>query len=147
MILTTKARYATIAIVDMLESSLGNSLAIPTSLSSISARQNISLSFLEQIFCTLKKAGIVNSVKGPNGGYVLIKEPSKLNIADIIAAVNEPIKMTRCAGKSGCVSKKTRCKTHHVWQGLEKNIYNYLKSISLADVCKDSELIKTSSFA
>ena len=137
MILTTKARYATIAVIDILESGLENNFQSPVSLSIISARQNISLSFLEQIFSSLKKAQIVKSIKGPGGGYILAKNPKDLNIADIIVAVDEPIKMTRCAGKNGCVSKTTKCKTHQIWHGLEQNIYNYLQSISLSTILKN----------
>lgn len=134
MLLTTKARYATIAIIDMVK--LDSSA--PVSLASISARQNLSLSFLEQIFSKLKKAGIVHAMKGPGGGYVLSKLPEQLNIADIIIAMEEPIKMTRCKDKKGCVSKSTKCITHDLWSGLEKNIYNYLSSISLADIHKNN---------
>ena len=127
MILTNKAKYATIAVIDMLE----NGLEKPISLSSIANRQNISISFLEQIFSALKKSTIVKSVRGVGGGYILAKNPQDINIADIIFAVDEPIKMTRCNGKSGCITNKTRCKTHHLWQGLEQNIHNYLSSISI----------------
>lgn len=141
MILTTRARYATVAIVDMFESGCEK----PISLSVISKRQNISLSFLEQIFATLRKAGIVRSIKGSGGGYVLARKPQELNIADIITAIDEPIKMTRCGGKTGCTAKKTRCRTHHLWDGLEKSIYNYLKSISLNDVCKQTKFVQNSS--
>jgi Rrf2 family iron-sulfur cluster assembly transcriptional regulator len=127
VILTNKAKYATVAVIDMLES--GHDKPVPLSL--IAGRQNISLSFLEQIFAALKKAGIVKSIRGANGGYVLAKKLSAINLADVVAAVDEPIKMTRCGSKDGCVNKKSQCKTHHIWQGLEQNIHNYLKSISL----------------
>ncbi len=136
MILTNKAKYATIAVIDMSEVALQK----PVALSIIAARQNISLSFLEQIFSALKKAKIVKSVRGAGGGYLLVKKPQDINIADIIFAIDEPIKMTRCAGKSGCVAKKTRCKTHDLWQGLEQNICNYLSSISIANINDNSQL-------
>lgn len=132
MILTNKAKYATIAVIDMLENGLQN----PTPLSLIAQRQNISLSFLEQIFSSLKKAKIVKSIRGSGGGYLLAKKPQDINIADVIFAIDEPIKMTRCTGSSGCVAKKTRCKTHDLWQGLEQNIYNYLSSISISNINK-----------
>jgi len=137
MILTKKSKYATIAVIDMLVSGPQK----PISLSVIAARQNISLSFLEQIFSALKKANIVKSVRGAGGGYLLVKEPQNINIADIIFAIDEPIKMTRCSGKGGgCVSKKTRCKTHDLWQGLEQNIHNYLRSIYITNINQSSQL-------
>ena len=136
MILTNKAKYATIAVIDMLEAGLQK----PVSLSLIAARQNISLSFLEQIFAALKKAQIVKSVRGAGGGYLLAKKPQDIHIADIIFAIDEPVKMTRCKGKTGCVAKKTRCKTHDLWQGLEQNIYNYLSAISISNINDNPQL-------
>lgn len=130
MILTNKAKYATIAVIDMLEMGCSQ----PISLSVIASRQNISLSFLEQIFSVLKKVEIVKSVRGAGGGYILAKKPEEIKIADIVLAIKEPIKMTRCFGDKGCIKKKTKCKTHDLWQGLEHNIYNYLSSVSVADV-------------
>lgn len=112
----------------------------PVALSVIAARQNISLSFLEQIFSALKKAKIVKSVRGSGGGYLLARKPQDINIAEIIFAIDEPIKMTRCKGESGCVTKKTRCKTHDLWQGLEQNIYNYLSAISIANINDNFQL-------
>jgi Rrf2 family iron-sulfur cluster assembly transcriptional regulator len=136
MILTTKGRYAVMAIIDIADN--GNNC--PTPLSAISQRQNISLSYLEQIFTRLKKSGIVKSVKGPGGGYVLDKDSKEITIADIIAATGESIKMTRCSNKTnGCISaNKTKCKTHDLWHGLEQRIFDYLKSISLFDVCNSN---------
>ncbi|MFT6105796.1 MAG: Rrf2 family iron-sulfur cluster assembly transcriptional regulator [Rickettsiales bacterium] len=134
MLLTNKAKYATIAVIDMLE----NGCEKPVSLSLIASRQNISLSFLEQIFSSLKKAQIVKSIRGASGGYILAQDPHTINVADIILAIDEPIKMTRCSGEDGCVTKNTRCTTHHLWQGLEKNIYNYLSSIFITDIGQES---------
>lgn len=134
MILTTKGRYAVMAMIDMAECKG----ARPISLSEISKRQNISLSYLEQIFSRLKKFGIVRSIKGPGGGYILGSNDTEITIAQIISATGEQIKMTRCSKNSGCSSKKTRCKTHHLWYGLEQNIYAYLNSISLSDVCSEN---------
>lgn len=131
MILTTRGRYAVMAVVDMVESGCDK----PTSLSSISKRQQISLSYLEQIFSNLRKAGIVKSVKGPGGGYVLGKSKTEIKISNIIKAIGEPIKMTRCGNDSGGCMAKTRCKTHDLWHGLEKTIYLYFESISLDDMC------------
>lgn len=138
MILTTKARYAVMAIIEIADNSSDKN-AKPTALSEISKSQNISLSYLEQIFSLLKKASIVKSIKGPGGGYILERNRQDITIAEIIKAIGEPIKMTNCSTKQkNCTStkKSTRCKTHHLWQGLEKNIFSYFNSISLEDVCR-----------
>lgn len=134
MLLTTKGRYAVMAMIDIAE----NGLHQPISLSVISERQNISLSYLEQIFTRLKKSDIVKSIKGPGGGYVLNKASDTITISEIMAATGEKIKMTRCSQKSSCTSEKLRCKTHNLWYGLEQNIFDYLSSISLQDVCKNN---------
>ncbi len=134
MILTTKGRYAAMAVIEIADSANGE----PLSLLAISQRQQISLSYLEQIFAKLKKAGIVKSVKGPGGGYFLGKTREEITVAEIIKAIGEPIKMTRCTKvQKSCVGKASaKCKTHHLWQGLENKIYEYLNSISLGDICK-----------
>ncbi len=133
MILTTKARYAVMAVIDIAENNSGQ----PTSLITISERQKISLGYLEQIFSRLRKAGLVESVKGPGGGYILAKSSKSITIDEVIKAMNEPIKMTRCGNvKKSCISSNAKCKTHHLWNGLENKIYEYLNSISLADICK-----------
>jgi Rrf2 family transcriptional regulator, iron-sulfur cluster assembly transcription factor len=136
MILTTKGRYATMAVVDMIES--GNNL--PVSLLSISKRQKISLSYLEQIFSRLRKAGIVESVKGPGGGYIINSEKN-ITVADIIKATGEQVKMTRCGSKKSCITikdncKTSKCKTHNLWKGLENTINSYFGSISLQDIAE-----------
>ena len=143
MILTTKGRYAVIAIIDLLEETNIEADPKPVSLLSISQRQNISLSYLEQIFSNLRKAGIVRSIKGPGGGYVLKKSPQETTISEVIAATGEKIRMTNCGDrKEGCVMARgrarSRCRTHDLWHGLEQNIYNYLSSISLRDFCRKS---------
>ena len=130
MILTTKARYAVMAVIEISSQKTDK----PLSLNEIAKSQNISLSYLEQIFTHLKKNGIVKSIKGPGGGYILSKDKSEINISDIIKAIEEPIKMTRCSlEKQGCIAtnNKPKCKTHHLWHGLENRIYDYLNSISL----------------
>lgn len=128
MILTTKARYAVMAVIEI----ASNKTEAPTSLVTISQSQDISLSYLEQIFARLRKAEIVESVKGAKGGYILGKKHGEITVAQIIKAIGEPIKMTRCATKNkGCMKSATKCKTHHLWQGLENKIYEYLDSISL----------------
>jgi Rrf2 family transcriptional regulator, iron-sulfur cluster assembly transcription factor len=138
MILTTKARYGVMAIIDIAEN-MNNDAQKPISLLKISKNQNISLSYLEQIFSNLKNSGIVNSIKGPGGGYILTKKKNEITIADIIKAIGEPIKMTNCTKlEKNCTNpnKKSKCKTHHLWMGLENNIYEYLNSISLDKICK-----------
>ncbi len=133
MILSTKARYAVMAMIDIADSDSDQ----PISLVTISERQKISLSYLEQIFSRLKKSGIVESVKGPGGGYILKRNRKEITIDEIIKATGEPIKMTRCSNvKKSCISTNTKCKTHHLWNGLENKIYEYLNSISLEDICK-----------
>ncbi len=106
----------------------------PISLQTISEKQKISLSYLEQIFACLKKDGIVASVKGPGGGYVLGKKREEITVADIIKAIGEHVKMTRCSTKEGCVKVSSKCKTHHLWRGLENKIYEYLDSVSLSSL-------------
>ena len=133
MILTTKARYAVMAAIEV----AAHDEKKPISLLKISDRQEISLSYLEQIFASLRKAQVVTSVRGPGGGYVLTKKRSQITIAEIIKAIGEPIKMTRCgSGQKNCNNSKAKCKTHHLWSGLEGQIYEYLNSISLEDICK-----------
>jgi len=131
MILTTKCRYAVIAVIEIANDKSNS----PVSLLTISQKQEISLSYLEQIFTRLKKAGIVKSVKGPGGGYILGKDCREITIAEIIKAVGEPMKMTRCSAKQkSCLTSSSKCKTHHLWHGLENKIYEYFNSISLGDV-------------
>lgn len=132
MMLTTKGRYAVMAILQVAPTT-GNK---PVRLLEISESQNISLHYLEQIFLKLKKAGIVRSVRGPGGGYILNGELDKIKIASIIDAVEENIEMTRCSlkMKDGCMPDKTVCKSHHLWKGLGDHIRNYFDSISVADV-------------
>jgi Rrf2 family iron-sulfur cluster assembly transcriptional regulator len=131
MNLTTKARYAVMAMVDLALQTHDN----PVSLSDISSRQGIAVSYLEQIFMKLRKAGLVRSVRGPGGGYKLVHALEDVAISDIVAAVDEAIKMTRCSGKDGCAVNKSKCLTHNLWEGLGGAIYTYLNNISLRDVC------------
>ena len=135
MILTTKGRYATMAVIDMIE----NSNDRPISLLSISERQNISLSYLEQIFSKLKKAEIVDAVKGPGGGYIL-NQKKNITIADIIKATGEQVQMTRCGDKKSCMKNNVKCKTHHLWSGLEDAINSYFKSITVQDIASGAKL-------
>jgi Rrf2 family transcriptional regulator, iron-sulfur cluster assembly transcription factor len=135
MMLTTKGRYAVMAMVDIAHYGV-NKKAI--ALYEISARQDITLSYLEQLFSKLKKHKLVESLKGPGGGYLLSKPAKHISILSIINAVEESIQITRChnTGK-GCLTKSnTTCFTHALWDGLGKQISDYLSSTSLQDVCR-----------
>lgn len=134
MKLSTKGRYAVMAMADLAHHSSGK----PTALAEVADRQEISLSYLEQLFGRLRRSGLVTSVRGPGGGYMLARDPSDMRIADIILAVDEPIKATRCTPGSptGCHSHKGRCLTHDLWEELGNQIYLYLSSVTLADVCE-----------
>ena len=133
MILSTKGRYAVMAMVDLAIQPASK----PVTLSAIAERQEIPLAYLEQIFARLKRAGLVKSVRGPGGGYTLARAPGGINVAEIMTASEEAMKMTRCDGKKheGCMAPKTRCLTHDLWEGLSAQIQQYLSSITLADVC------------
>jgi len=131
MILGTKARYAVMAMVELAGRQEGKAVT----LAEIATSQEITIPYLEQIFGKLRQNGIVKSIRGPGGGYVLNKSAAETMIADIVDAVDESTKMTRCEShSSGCMATKTRCMTHHLWEGLENQIDGYLRSISLDDV-------------
>ncbi|HAQ33335.1 MAG: Rrf2 family transcriptional regulator [Alphaproteobacteria bacterium] len=134
MRLSTKGRYAVMAMVDLANRSLGK----PVALADIAESQEISLSYLEQLFARLRKGGLIKSVRGPGGGYMLAHAPEQTRISDIILAVDEPIRATRCMPgvPSGCRSNKTRCLTHDLWEELGHQIHIYLSSISIADICE-----------
>jgi Rrf2 family iron-sulfur cluster assembly transcriptional regulator len=131
--LSTKGRYAVMAMVDLASNSKGQ----PVALADIAERQEISLSYLEQLFAKLRKGGLVKSVRGPGGGYLLAHPVEESRISDIIVAVDEPIRATRCAPGSpaGCRINKSRCLTHDLWEELGNQIHLYLSSVSLADIC------------
>lgn len=133
MKLSTKGRYAVMAMVDLTRNSSGS----PVALADIAERQEISLSYLEQLFAKLRRGGLVRSVRGPGGGYLLAHSAEGTRISDIILAVDEPIRATRCAPGSpaGCRSNKSRCLTHDLWEELGNQIHLYLSSVTLADVC------------
>lgn len=130
--LSTKGRYAVMAMVDLACNAEGG----PVALADIASRQEISLSYLEQLFGKLRKGGLVRSVRGPGGGYLLSRPAGQLRISDIILAVDEPIQTTRCAPGSpaGCHHHKGRCLTHDLWEELGNQIYLYLSAVSLGDV-------------
>jgi Rrf2 family iron-sulfur cluster assembly transcriptional regulator len=132
MKLSTKGRYAVMAMVDLAASGT----VCPTSLADIAERQAISLSYLEQLFVKLRKGGLVKSVRGPGGGYVLARPAAQTRISDIILAADEPIRATRCkpGTSAGCHHDKSRCLTHDLWEELGNQIYLFLSSVSLEDV-------------
>ncbi|RJF87508.1 Rrf2 family transcriptional regulator [Oleomonas cavernae] len=132
MKLSTRGRYAVMAMVDLAAHGEGK----PVSLADIAERQEISLSYLEQLFGKLRRGGLVKSVRGPGGGYVLGRGANDTRIADIVLAVDEPIKATRCdlATSAGCRGNRGRCATHDLWEELSHQIHLYLSSVSLADV-------------
>ncbi len=134
MKLSTKGRYAVMAMVDL---ALHGKPDDPVALADIAERQEISLPYLEQLFAKLRRNGLVRSSRGPGGGYALSYPAANTCIGDIIAAVDEPIRTTRCApGSNGCVSNRSRCLTHDLWEELGNQIRLYLSSVTLADVCE-----------
>lgn len=142
MRLSTKGRYAVMAMVDLAK----HMEARPVALSDVADRQEISLSYLEQLFSRLRRAGLVNSVRGPGGGYLLSRPSEDVRISDIILAVDEPVRATRCLPDSadGCKRDHSRCLTHDLWEELGHQIHLYLSSVTLADVC-DRRVLGTSS--
>jgi Rrf2 family transcriptional regulator, iron-sulfur cluster assembly transcription factor len=132
MRLSTKGRYAVMAMVDLAKHSDGQ----PITLAEIAERQEISLSYLEQLFARLRIAGLVRSIRGPGGGYLLAHAPDETRISDVILAVDEPIRATRCTpgAPTGCRGSKARCLTHDLWEELGNQIHLYLSSVTLADV-------------
>lgn len=129
MRLTTKGRFAVTAMVDLAMWS-GNG---PVTLASISERQKISLSYLEQLFGKLRKRDVVASVRGPGGGYCLSRPANKISISDIIVAVDEALDATHCHSMGNC-NDDNQCITHDLWMGLNKTLYSYLDSINLQQI-------------
>jgi Rrf2 family iron-sulfur cluster assembly transcriptional regulator len=134
MKLTTKGRYAVMAMADLaLFKDNG-----PTSLKDISLRQNISLPYLEQIFIKLKDGNLVKSTRGAKGGYILEKPANEIKISNIISAVDEEVKMLNCKkeSKKGCNNKSTKCITHNLWDQLDQHINNFFEKVKLQDLVK-----------
>ena len=129
MRLTTKGRYAVTAMLDL----AFHSQIKPVTLTDIAGRQTISLSYLEQLFSRLRRANMVKGFRGPGGGYTLADKASDINIADIIAAVDEPIDATKCGGEANCQNEKA-CLTHDLWMDLSEQIRDYLKGITLGQL-------------
>ena len=129
MRLTTKGRYAVTAMLDLaLHYEEG-----PITLADISQRQGISLSYLEQLFAKLRRKGLVDSTRGPGGGYRLSRIPAEIPVADVIIAVDEKLETTRCGGLGNC-QEDERCLTHDLWTELSDQIYNFLSGISLGNL-------------
>jgi Rrf2 family transcriptional regulator, iron-sulfur cluster assembly transcription factor len=129
MRLTTKGRFAVTAMIDIaLRDRHG-----PVTLAAISQRQKISLSYLEQLFGKLRRHELVDSTRGPGGGYTLARAPHDVSVADIIFAVDEPLDATQCGGKENCADDQ-RCMTHDLWADLNRNMIDFLDSVSLRDL-------------
>ena len=145
MKLTSKGRYAVMAMADLAK----NNTTDPTSLTEISLRQGISIAYLEQLFLRIRKNNLVQSARGPSGGYMLTKPPEKIKLLSIIRAVDEKIKTVKCKkeSKKGCNGKSIKCITHNLWDDLETHINkffedNTLKDILFKEVRNNSEKLK-----
>lgn len=138
MRLTTKGRFAVTAMIDLaLREQAG-----PVALAAISARQQISLSYLEQLFGKLRRQSLVESTRGPGGGYSLGRAAAEISVADIIVAVDEPLDATGCAGKENCMGEDAgRCMTHDLWASLNAKMIEYLNSVTLRHLV-DEQLAK-----
>jgi Rrf2 family transcriptional regulator, iron-sulfur cluster assembly transcription factor len=132
MNLSTKGRYAVMAMVDLARNGNGK----PVALNEIAQRQEISLSYLEQLFARLRRGGLVVSARGPGGGYRLARAAEETRISDIMLAVDEPLKATRCdlGSPRGCTGQQGRCITHDLWEELSRQIHIFLSSVTVADV-------------
>lgn len=135
MRLTTKGRYAVTAMLDLAM----NAQQGPICLADISRRQEISLSYLEQLFARLRRAKLVESVRGPGGGYLLAQPPESISVARVIDAVDESVDATRCGGLSDCQQGDT-CLTHHLWCELSERIQGFLESVTLGQLASRSEV-------
>ena len=141
MRLTTKGRFAVTAMIDLAMQHGGG----PVTLAEISGRQKISLSYLEQLFGKLRRHRLVESVRGPGGGYNLARDMASLTVADIILAVDEPIDATQCGGKENCHDDQ-KCLTHDLWAALNERIFGYLESVTLRHLV-DNQKAKESGIA
>jgi len=135
MRLTTKGRFAVTALLDL---AIQRSSS-PVKLAEISKRQQISLSYLEQLFGKLRQRKLVESVRGPGGGYCLAKNMEHVSVADIILAVDEPIDSTQCGGKENCHNDK-KCMTHDLWTSLNALIFNHLGAVTLKHLVDDQQV-------
>lgn len=134
MKLTTKGRFAVTAMLDLAMHHSSD----PVTLAEISQRQKISLFYLEQLFGKMRRRALVNSVRGPGGGYRLAKDMERVSVADIIVAVGEPIDSTRCGGKENCHDDE-KCITHDLWAKLNEHIFDYLGAVTLKQLVDDQK--------
>lgn len=134
MNLTTKGRFAVTAMLDLAMQHGSD----PVTLAEISQRQKISLSYLEQLFGKMRRRALVNSVRGPGGGYRLAKDMGRVSVADIIVAVDEPIDATRCGGKEDC-NDGEKCITHDLWEKLNDHIFDFLGTVTLKQLVDDQK--------
>ena len=140
MKLTAKGRYAVTALVDIAI----HGKEKPVTVSELSSRQSISQTYLEQLTGILRAKGILASVKGPGGGYVLKREPEDITVAEIIAAVNEPVDSTRCGGKNNCQQGKI-CLTHTLWEELNTTIQNFLQKKTVGELAQAEQIRQVAS--
>ncbi|TAK70523.1 MAG: Rrf2 family transcriptional regulator [Betaproteobacteria bacterium] len=134
MKLTTKGRFAVTAMVDLALSQGKH----PVTLAAISQRQKISLSYLEQLFGKLRRRALVDSVRGPGGGYRLALDMTQISVADIILAVDEMLDSTQCGGRENCLDEK-KCITHDLWANLNQHIFNYLGAVTLKQLVDEQK--------
>lgn len=134
MRLTTKGRFAVMAMLDLAMQGGGR----PVTLAGISRRQNISLSYLEQLFGKLRRHALVDSVRGPGGGYTVARDPAAISVADIISAVDEPLDTTKCGGKENCHDDR-KCITHDLWAKLNLHIFDYLGAVTLKQMVDEQK--------
>jgi Rrf2 family iron-sulfur cluster assembly transcriptional regulator len=140
MKLSTRGRYAVMAMADLAQASQGR----PVPLNDIASRQEISLSYLEQLFAKLRRAGVVKSARGPGGGYRLGRPAGELRVSDIMMAVEEPVDVTRCQNRTaGCLESGRRCVTHDLWDELGRHIHIFLANVTLEDVIERRVLGKS----
>ena len=133
MRLTTKGRFAVTAMIDLGLRQAGG----PVTLAAISQRQQISLSYLEQLFGKLRRNELVESTRGPGGGYTLARDASQITVAEIIVSVDEPIDATQCGGKENCLGEGSRCMTHDLWATLNQRMVDFLTSVTLQKLVDD----------
>ncbi|HEX9767899.1 MAG TPA: Rrf2 family transcriptional regulator [Kiloniellales bacterium] len=142
MKMSAKGRYAVMALADLAVQARPG----PVTLYDIAERQDISLSYLEQLFAKLRRSDLVKSVRGPGGGYLLARDPSEMPISDIVLAVDEPAAGSRCTPSQpmSCRDSEARCLTHDLWEELGNQMYRYLRSVTLEDVIKQRVLAASS---
>ncbi len=135
MQLSTKGRYAVMAMTELAKREASGASVRAVPLAAIAEQQQISVPYLEQLFARLRRQGLVRSVRGPGGGYRLAKPEGDLSVAEIVLAVDESLRATRCSGSgAGCMKGGARCLTHDLWEETGRRLHDYLAAVSLADV-------------